>query len=681
MKISSIVLENFKQYYGRQELYFSIDDEKLVTVVHGENGSGKSTLLTAFRWALYGDSAVAIDHSDGAQTLINTNAKSERKSVEVQLMIYHEHNNYLLLRKSLDGVQTSSFKAFKVDEVEGNHIEIPQPVAFVASLLPKQLAEYFFFAGEGINDLSENLSGEPFVDAVRKIYGFVYLENLVVDLKKVVENLVKSITVIKGESKKLDKNFQVAETEGSNLVDLQGHVKKLKEQITEHDKRLNKVEGDISKSGHNKAAKLQDEIRFLSSDVKRLDVRKKEILNRRRLLIAKYGWCIFSTDLVAKYGSIDFQTKEDSAWLKSPWDEYLLQKILSERDCLCGRPVDEHSEAEKSIISKLKGSKTSSVKDRLSDALAFSVHTKEAGKSFLPELQNVTNEDAANESELALKERQIREKEAELEVIPETDIERLNEAKKTLKIQINQENIKLGSFQRQLVVAEEEQKKVLNEAKKRENISGRLAVENNNLLKVNAVLRQAQQILSNETSNSLKEVNEQLGIFLKGQPVDMNVEVLEDFSLRITNVDGSMTPSSGESLMVNLTFVSTLISAARKRVDGESRIFASGSVAPFVIDAPFGEMDTSYSGAVVDRLVNDSSQLVLFVSSSHWSSVKSRKVLTDKIGKEYVLIKNVVSADGESGAKTISLRGKKIDQIQLGADRNSTEPLQIFSAS
>ena len=66
MKISSIVLENFKQYYGRQELYFSIDDEKLVTVVHGENGSGKSTLLTAFRWALYGDSAVAIDQSDGA---------------------------------------------------------------------------------------------------------------------------------------------------------------------------------------------------------------------------------------------------------------------------------------------------------------------------------------------------------------------------------------------------------------------------------------------------------------------------------------------------------------------------------------------------------------------------------------------------------------------------------------
>ena len=681
MKISNIVLINFKQYYGRQELYFSIDEEKSVTVVHGENGAGKSTLLAAFRWVLYGDSAVIIDNNDGAQTLINTNAKSEGESVEVQLMIYHENKNYLFLRKSLDGVQTSSFKAFEIDEVEGNHIEIGQPVAFIASILPKQLAEYFFFAGEGINDLSENLSGEPFVDAVRKIYGFVYLETLVADLKKIVQNLVQNITGIQSESQKLDKSSQVAETEESNVVDLQSHVKKLKDQIVDHDKRLNKVESDISKSGHNKASKLQDEIRSLNGDVKRLEARKKEISNRRRLLIAKYGWCIFSTDLVAKYGSMDFQTKEDSAWLKSPWDKYLLEKILKERDCLCGRPVEEHSDAERSIISKLKGSKTDSVKDRLSNALAFSVYTKEAGRSFLPELQNVTNEEAANESEIALKERQVKEKEAELDAIPETNIEKLNDAKKTLKNRISQLSIQLGSYQRQVAEAEEQQKKVLNEAKKRKNISGRLAVENDNLLEVNDLLQQAEQILSDETANSLKEVNDQLRIFLDVQPVDMNVEVLGDFSLRITNIDGPMTPSSGESLMVNLTFVSTLISAARKRVDAESRIFASGSVAPFVIDAPFGEMDTSYSGAVVDRLVNDSSQLVLFVSSSHWNSVKDRKVLTDKIGKEYVLIKNVVSLDGESGAKSISLRNKKIDQIKLGAERNSTEPLQIFSAS
>ena len=266
-------------------------------------------------------------------------------------------------------------------------------------------------------------------------------------------------------------------------------------------------------------------------------------------------------------------------------------------------------------------------------------------------------------------------------MVPESNIEKLNQAKKILKTEIDKKNIRLGAVIRELSEAQEEQKKALNDAKKKQIIGSQLAMENAKLLQVNSVLQQAEQILSDETSASLKEVNQQLGVFLDSQPVDMKVEVLENFSLRITNVDGSMTPSSGESLMVNLTFVSTLIAAARKRVDGESRIFASGSVAPFVIDAPFGEMDTSYSGAVVDRLVNDASQLVLFVSSSHWDSVKSRKVLTDKIGKEYVLIKNVVSADGELGAKTISLRDKKIDQIKLGAKRNSTEPLQIFSAS
>jgi hypothetical protein len=141
-----------------------------------------------------------------------------------------------------------------------------------------------------------------------------------------------------------------------------------------------------------------------------------------------------------------------------------------------------------------------------------------------------------------------------------------------------------------------------------------------------------------------------------------------------------MNPSTGESLMVNLTFVSTLISAARRRIDNESSIFASGSVAPFVIDAPFGEMDTSYSGAVVERLVTDANQLILLISSSHWNAVKDQPLLNERIGKEYVLIKNVVSGDENQGAKTIELRGQQIDQIKLGANRNSTEPLEIFGA-
>ena len=127
---------------------------------------------------------------------------------------------------------------------------------------------------------------------------------------------------------------------------------------------------------------------------------------------------------------------------------------------------------------------------------------------------------------------------AELELVPESNIEKLNQAKKILKTEIDKKNIRLGAVIRELSEAQEEQKKALNDAKKKQIIGSQLAMENAKLLQVNSVLQQAEQILSDETSASLKEVNQQLGVFLDSQPVDMKVEVLENFSLRITNVDG-----------------------------------------------------------------------------------------------------------------------------------------------
>ena len=54
MILERLVLENFRQFKGRQEILFSDLQEHNVTVVHAENGFGKTTLLKALLWALYG---------------------------------------------------------------------------------------------------------------------------------------------------------------------------------------------------------------------------------------------------------------------------------------------------------------------------------------------------------------------------------------------------------------------------------------------------------------------------------------------------------------------------------------------------------------------------------------------------------------------------------------------------
>ena len=56
MKLISMALHNFRQFYGAQSCDFATGDDpkRVVTVFHGYNGSGKTALLNAFVWCLYG---------------------------------------------------------------------------------------------------------------------------------------------------------------------------------------------------------------------------------------------------------------------------------------------------------------------------------------------------------------------------------------------------------------------------------------------------------------------------------------------------------------------------------------------------------------------------------------------------------------------------------------------------
>jgi len=61
MILERLVLENFRQFRGRQELVFSDLKERNITIVHAENGFGKTTILKALLWVLYGRDGLMVD--------------------------------------------------------------------------------------------------------------------------------------------------------------------------------------------------------------------------------------------------------------------------------------------------------------------------------------------------------------------------------------------------------------------------------------------------------------------------------------------------------------------------------------------------------------------------------------------------------------------------------------------
>ena len=83
MRIKSIKICNFRQFYGEHVIEFSTNLDKNVTVIHGENGSGKTTLLNSFKWVFYG----ITDFDTKNENLLNERLIAESQEGEMEILV------------------------------------------------------------------------------------------------------------------------------------------------------------------------------------------------------------------------------------------------------------------------------------------------------------------------------------------------------------------------------------------------------------------------------------------------------------------------------------------------------------------------------------------------------------------------------------------------------------------
>jgi DNA sulfur modification protein DndD len=74
MRLISIKLCNFRQFYGETPEIVIASGEQNTTIVHGNNGAGKTTLMNGFTWVLYEKFSAAFAAED---QLVNKRAITE----------------------------------------------------------------------------------------------------------------------------------------------------------------------------------------------------------------------------------------------------------------------------------------------------------------------------------------------------------------------------------------------------------------------------------------------------------------------------------------------------------------------------------------------------------------------------------------------------------------------------
>ncbi len=181
MLLKKLRLENFRQFIGKQEVVFSTDSERNVTIIMGENGSGKTAFAQAFTWCLYGETDFQ-DRSMLNKAIAVEMLPENNKKVRVDLYLSHRGTDYTMTReqnykKKLDGLLNISQTTFNISYKRKGQQEFLSPgdvPARMKKILPKELSRFFFFDGERIGNMSKDIHkgrSNEFGNAVRGLLG------------------------------------------------------------------------------------------------------------------------------------------------------------------------------------------------------------------------------------------------------------------------------------------------------------------------------------------------------------------------------------------------------------------------------------------------------------------------------------------------------------------------------
>ncbi|SNB08964.1 DndD [Flavobacterium psychrophilum] len=217
MKINKILFQNFRIYKGNNEIIFSPNASKNISIIAGKNGFGKTTFLTSLIWVFYGKMMSEVEekyrkdiknaggYEKFLKTLLNRDVKSEFESngnsspilsVEIELkdlLIPSIPCKSVVLKRSYDlRTETEDLKIF----IDGLENELTKEVGYEVFIndfiLPREIAKFFFFDAEKIVSLAEAKSKAELKN-LSKAYSEVLGIKKYEDLKKNLETLLTKL--------------------------------------------------------------------------------------------------------------------------------------------------------------------------------------------------------------------------------------------------------------------------------------------------------------------------------------------------------------------------------------------------------------------------------------------------------------------------------------------------------
>ena len=651
MKLISAKFQNFRLLRDLR-LDFSTSNNKKLTVIRASNESGKTTILTALQWALYGDDAlpnkgrghrlfpIDWDVPDGQAIPISVQVDFEKPASELNR---NQTNRYCLIRsveETTEGLrQNPKVELFELTETGSAPIPSPLEAQISRLLLPPHLREVFFTDGDRALSFIESKNNNTQVEnAIRSLLGLDVIESALDHLKKTLAGLNRDsknigsdteIAAIVTELEEIDQKIERLENERD---DAKLQFDAVNQSLTEIDKDL-------------EAALVNGDQEELNRELQKAEAELKSIRNQEEKLVSEHSQLFrkppLFRDLLAPVLKKSFEKLDELR------DQGKLPRttipVLSERltgvTCICGESLDQHSEDGKrrrAHIEQLisESQKSDEFQKCLTDLYYGSLALKPIETDHAQHWIAEYKRNAIRRDELETRrgelEKALAALEVQLENIGDTDIQELRATKQDYIAQRDSLNNIRIEHERELERLKERQRSL---SATRNNLISKRRRGKGILARLDAT-RDIDQILKNSynriTNEELQKVSrlmntlflEMIGADAEQGAIIQKAEISDKFDIlvygpneRALNPDRDLNGASRRALTIAFILALTKVSEV---------------AAPNVIDTPLGMMDGFVKRSVLKTAIQESSQLILFLTRSEIKDCED--IISDKAG-------------------------------------------------
>lgn len=684
MILERLVIENFRQFKGRQELVISDLRERNVTVIHAENGFGKTTLLKALVWGFYGrDGLMGTDGNpddfERPDRIIHEGLALRAKdplalNATVQITFTHDSDRYILTRQLTLAQQNLNPKQTTLSlEVmrSGQTFSLDRPQQRIQALIPDGISRFLFFNGERINYLAMERNSSQITEAIHQMLGLELLKQTIDDLRH--QN-------VRGKLRAEQK--ETTSDEKKELID---QLTKLEEQVKEYllqqDQTISNLKSinaefaaiDGKLAANRVAHELQNKRLHLIREKDELTGKKEEVTKRLCKLVSDDGYTLFTAKLINRGREIIAQMRSEGKIPARVLNTFL-QELLEHSKCICTRSLTEGS-PERAAVENLL---TIAGDQDFNNAVGALDHAIGVIEGVGGQTQEQLNQLKMERLELS---RDIRERDEELEEIHQAlggkkdeEVQQLEEKRKALQLDRDAQIAAQGRIGGQIedtTAAIEDMEAQIRHIEDKEESAARAQ------RRVDAVedcVDILAQILKAETEDLRPLLNAEIDShFRKIMTKDYWAELTDNFTLRIrkrvAGGDGGVDPveidaalSTGERTVTSLVFIASLLSLARRRSEIPTILRdLAGSAFPIAIDSPFGSLSIFREG-VAKYIPELAPQVILFVSPKQYDGeVEAVLTSSGRIGKRYYLT-YYGPAKPEKASQELVVEGQKIQQ-------------------